>query len=239
MAATMFPLPPVAPAGSIEEGRYRDQMIAYGKKTQDAPHTLEVINTALSNAHMNFLETLPPLAHVPPETFAQTDEIQHPLTLTLLDALPEPGKSVLARLRPFFADAVSELGLFAPLRRQLDDNYARSGLKEPISPDEHDGTPQEIVSTYLAGTPLEHLFYAAVPLSFSDRQRYEHMHVIGGSGHGKTQLLQHLIYHDLTRADPPALIVIDSQGEMLRKIERLDLFSRPFLTKSPLRVSFS
>jgi hypothetical protein len=45
--------------------------------------------------------------------------------------------------------------------------------------------------------------------------RFEHMHVIAGSGHGKTQLLQHLIATD----DLPAvacgersLIVLDSQG---------------------------
>jgi hypothetical protein len=66
-----------------------------------------------------------------------------------------------------------------------------------------------------------------VPFVFTDRQRYEHTHVIGGSGHGKTQLLQHLIYRDLTRDEPPALIVIDSQGDMLRKIQRLELFAQP------------
>jgi hypothetical protein len=51
------------------------------------------------------------------------------------------------------------------------------------------------------------------------------MHVVGGSGHGKTQLLQRLILNDLQREQPPALVIIDSQGEMLRKIQRLKLFS--------------
>ena len=36
------------------------------------------------------------------------------------------------------------------------------------------------------------------------------MHVIGGSGHGKTQLLQHLIFHDLTRDEPIDAVVVDS-----------------------------
>jgi hypothetical protein len=94
-----------------------------------------------------------------------------------------------------------------------------------VTPDQHPGPPGELVSTYLAGTPLEPLFYAPVPFSFTDRQRYEHMHIVGGSGHGKTQLLQRLILNDLQRPDPPAMIIIDSQGEMLRKIERLAVFA--------------
>src|ERR1043165_7055311 len=51
------------------------------------------------------------------------------------------------------------------------------------------------------------------------------MHVVGGSGHGKTQLLQHLIFNDLSRPSPPSLVVIDSQGEMLRKVQQLALFA--------------
>ena len=65
--------------------------------------------------------------------------------------------------------------------------------------------------------------------------RFEHMHVIAGSGHGKTQLLQHLIATD----DLPAvargersLIVLDSQGDMLRNILHLEEFS-------PLRRNLS
>jgi DNA helicase HerA-like ATPase len=69
------------------------------------------------------------------------------------------------------------------------------------------------------------LFDAPVPFAFEDRLRVEHMHVVGGSGHGKTQLLQHLILNDLQKEQPPALIIIDSQGEMLRKIQRLSLFA--------------
>ena len=91
-------------------------------------------------------------------------------------------------------------------------------------PDKHKGTPREIVSAYLANTPFEALFYAPIPFAFTD-ERYEHMHIVGGSGHGKTQLLQRLILEDLRREQPPALIIVDSQGEMLRKIQRLDLFA--------------
>ena len=133
---------------------------------------------------------------------------------------------------PFFREDVEQLGLFANIRKQLDRNFHEaSGAEYPapshklITPDKHKGTPREIVSAYLHNTPFEALFYAPIPFSFSDAQRQEHMHIVGGSGHGKTQLLQHLILNDLQRDDPPALIVIDSQGEMLSKIQRLKLFT--------------
>jgi len=81
-----------------------------------------------------------------------------------------------------------------------------------------------MVRAYLAGTPFLDLFLTPVPFAIPLQSRFEHQWVVGGSGHGKTQLLQHLIVDDLHREDAPALIVIDSQGDMLRKIERLALF---------------
>ena len=57
--------------------------------------------------------------------------------------------------------------------------------------------------------------------------RFEHMHIVAGSGYGKTQLLQQLIMHDLDeyRWGRRYVIVIDSQGDMIRKISRLDKFN--------------
>ena len=121
--------------------------------------------------------------------------------------LPDAGEAVWsADAVPFFREDAEELGLFADLRKQLERNFHQaSGVDYPapshklITPDKHKGTPREIVSAYLANTPLEALFYAPIPFSLTDQQRYEHMHVVGGSGHGKTQLLQRLIVDDLQR----------------------------------------
>src|SRR5262249_28433810 len=38
------PLPPLVGASTIEEGRYRDQLLAYQRKIVDAPRTLQVFN---------------------------------------------------------------------------------------------------------------------------------------------------------------------------------------------------
>lgn len=221
------PLPPIAAANTIEEGRYRDQLIAHQRKTADAPRTLEVFNAALGNSYLDMIAELPPMAMTTPEEFAKCDEIDAFATFPVLDVVPDVGRAVARTLYPFFREDVEELGLFSPLRKQLDRNFreASASSSQWVTPDQHPGPPAEIVSTYLAGTPLEPLFYAPIPFSFTDRQRYEHTHIVGGSGHGKTQLLQRLILNDLQRSDPPALIIIDSQGEMLRKIERLALFA--------------
>src|SRR3954469_5895916 len=68
----------------------------------------------------------------------------------------------------------------------------------------------------------------AEPLSLPLKLRYEHTHIVAGSGHGKTQLLQHMIAtHDLTEAarGNRSLVVIDSQGDLLNNILHLAEFS--------------
>jgi len=66
------------------------------------------------------------------------------------------------------------------------------------------------------------------PLSLPLESRLEHTHVVAGSGHGKTQLLQHMIItHDLAEVawGRRSLIVMDSQGDLLRNILHLAEFS--------------
>jgi len=226
------PLPPLIAANEIEEGRYRDQLIAHQRKTVDAPRTLEVINATLGKCYLDFIDALPSIAKATPAEFAKCDEVESFATFPLIDVLPDAAKLVMPLMLPFFREDVDQLGLFADIRKQLDRNFHdASGVEyhapahKLITPDKHKGTPREIVSAYLCNTPFEALFYAPIPFSMTNRQRYEHTHVVGGSGHGKTQLLQRLILNDLQRSKPPALIIVDSQGEMLRKIQNLDLFA--------------
>jgi len=68
----------------------------------------------------------------------------------------------------------------------------------------------------------------ATPLSLPLDSRLEHTHVVAGSGHGKTQLLQHMIItHDLEEVAKGrrSLIVMDSQGDLIRNILHLAEFS--------------
>jgi hypothetical protein len=83
-----------------------------------------------------------------------------------------------------------------------------------------DKTSAYIVAAYLADTPLAGFLETLLPFSMPLAARFEHTHILGGSGHGKTQLLQGLLLHDLKRLSQGqgSVVVIDSQGDMIRTL---------------------
>jgi hypothetical protein len=138
----------------------------------------------------------------------------------------------------FLDEDIGKASLFRSLRHRFTDNvYRVSG----IAPGQEDNTSKpvllprdvkghtaiELVEAYYAGTALEILFMHPLSFSIPDDVRFEHCHILGGTGHGKTQLLQLLIYQDLVKAqkDGRSVIVIDSQGDMIQTLSRLALFS--------------
>jgi hypothetical protein len=62
------------------------------------------------------------------------------------------------------------------------------------------------------------------------------MHVLGGTGAGKTTLLKNLILFDLQSESPPALVVVDSQGDLIPNIARLELFAEWGELRDRLRI---
>jgi hypothetical protein len=117
------------------------------------------------------------------------------------------------------------------LRTRLEQNLKRASgaesddpdsLKNPVLPSQARGkTPAELSEMYLAGTPFESFFNLEVPFTLPFDARFEHTHIVGGSGHGKTQLLQLLIASDLD--EQRGLCVIDSQGDLFKNIAHLRL----------------
>ena len=66
------------------------------------------------------------------------------------------------------------------------------------------------------------------PLELSLSTRFEHTHIVAGTGHGKTQLLQSLILADLPEIVQPhnrSVIVIDSQGDLIKQLLSLSILS--------------
>lgn len=133
-------------------------------------------------------------------------------------------------------EEVTKADLFKSLCEQLVRNLLKASgydernpapIKRFINPaDAKDKSAPVLVSAYLGGTPFEALFEAPLPVVVPDRVRTEHALIVGGSGHGKTQLLLKLIHHDLTQKGdtPPGVIVIDSQGDLIHTLSRLALF---------------
>lgn len=85
----------------------------------------------------------------------------------------------------------------------------------------------EIIEQYLVGTPFRKFFNTKVPLPLNESARFEHSHILGGTGHGKTQFIQKWIVKDIEMAmrEKRSIVVIDSQGDLINKIARLDYFN--------------
>jgi len=193
--------------------------------------TSEQLVTALGNVFGGLIKELP---NIPPV------DNEAALTVSLVTLMRDTGDVVDRIIGTICKSELSEAGLFTTLQQRLYENICRASGVDPfdekprrplITADEADLAPEELVEAYLAGTPFKDLFLTPVPFVLPEHLRFEHMHIVGGSGHGKTQLLQHLILNDLKRDDPPSLIVIDSQGDMLKKIQRLDLFAESLADK--------
>jgi len=153
----------------------------------------------------------------------------------LCDNLPE----VLDRtLLTFFDEDVVNAHLFEILRERFNENTFRasgiprekwhtSGGKVILPSDNKTTSPEYLVPTYLQGTPFLEFFHSPLPFAIPFPARFEHTHIVGGTGHGKTQLMQFLINHDLVRAmeDYRSVVVMDSQGDLISTISRLAYFS--------------
>jgi hypothetical protein len=95
------------------------------------------------------------------------------------------------------------------------------------APDQKGKTGAELAALYLDGSPFRALLEVPVPFHIPEEVRFEHCHIVGGTGHGKTQLMQKMIHADLlaSKEDGRSVIVIDSQGDLISKLVRLELFS--------------
>lgn len=157
---------------------------------------------------------------------------------SLLSSIGNLGAVTEAMLVVPAADDLAEHGLFARLRDRLERNLItvsggnpadpRSFTRAPKLPTQYDARqPVQLVSAYLGGTPLLSLFDRKLAFTIRTRSRFEHHHIVAGSGHGKTQTLQYLIANDLKAvADGNrSVIVLDSQGDLIRTIANLKLFA--------------
>jgi hypothetical protein len=213
------------PEGTLEEGRYRDQLLARLRKSANPEKTIQVFSDALWLSFGIFNLKLPPL--VKDDRYFAPDGPKPPFTVPLIDVVPDAAESVLALRFPFFTDQVESLDLFKSLREKLQANQAAltRNSSKPIGPSEFTGTAGELVDAYLKGTPLATLFDADVPFEIPAPRLLEHAVLVAGSGHGKTQTLGALIARFIQENDPPALVVIDSTGALVKKIETLAVFN--------------
>ena len=170
--------PPPALHNSVEAARYRDRLAridqARGDRTMSLT-ALEIISEALA----------PIASAVPPiegDVLVEVTQFTHPL-----------GQTIQNVIAPFFQE--NDYRHFKALRERLDVNLAATHRTNPVLPVDYKGS--DIVDTYLRGTRLKELFRLRTPFAIPEERRFEHTHIIAGSGHGKTQTLQYFISKDL------------------------------------------
>ena len=178
------------------------------------------------------------LGYFPDHAFR--DQFDGPqFSIPIADAL-EGIPDILDRIGATYDDEDLRVpGISREVREVLLENLLRaSGInphsrnpssRQVILPSEaRDVSTAELISKYLSHTPFEPFFSGSLPFAIPEKSHFEHCHILGGTGHGKTQLLQQLILADLERAQTErrSILVIDSQGDLIHKLSRLRLFGK-------------
>ncbi|KWV93891.1 type IV secretory system conjugative DNA transfer family protein [Erythrobacter sp. AP23] len=186
-----------------------------------------------------FTSILGPLYEACPALLKQSehrDGITVPTSL--LRNVDDIGTVTQLMLGVAFSEELSERGLLARLSQRLERNLIvasggnpddpRGFNRTPKLPEQFDAkSPVQLVSTYLGGTPLLPLFDQTLDFTIPTKARFEHHHIVAGSGHGKTQTLQYLIANDLEAVakGERTVVVLDSQGDLIRTIASLKEFA--------------
>lgn len=200
--------PPPAVCNTIEGARYRDALARMGQARTDRVMVEEAL-AAIGASLGVIARAVPSLSG---DVLVGVRQFLQPL-----------GQAVESVIAPFYA--VSDYHHFTALKERLNANLERTHRISPIFPRDYKG--DDVVETYLVGTRLKALFGLKTPFEIPNEARFEHMHMVAGSGHGKTQTIQYLIGCDLeeVRRGDKSVVVIDSQGDLIRTILAADVLS--------------
>jgi hypothetical protein len=199
----------------------RDALNVQKKLLEDFDDNLDLFATTLARALYCVLDASPVLD-------AKKGESGIIVPTSKLDMLRELGGVVEGVIAPCLDDDIF----------RIDRNLISASGGNPADPKGFTRTPKppsksdisdkrELVGTYLGGTPLTCLFDGTLNFTIPTRTRFEHQHIVAGSGHGKTQTLQYLIANDLPAVErgEASIIVLDSQGDLIKTISQLKCFA--------------
>jgi len=154
--------------------------------------------------------------------------------IDIIDDVPEVVESLLGAAHD--EDLIS-YNVLDVLRNRAESNMMRVSKIDPrlpplnryryITPMEATKlTDEQIVDDYLLGTPYRRFFKTEVPLPINESARFEHFHILGGTGHGKTQFMQKWIAKDIELAcyEKRSVLIMDSQGDLISNVARLACF---------------
>jgi hypothetical protein len=174
----------------------------------------ELLAKTLMNLSGGLIQSLPPIA-------------DSPFTVPLIAALRDPHDVVDRLIGTILTSELAEAGLFTSLQDRIYNNMCEFAgvrpderLKRPLIPaSDADLPPNELVTTYLGGTPFEGFFLAEIPFALPIETRFSGHWVVAPPGRGKTTLLLSMFLDDLKR--DASIIVMDSKGDLINPIKSL------------------
>ncbi len=118
-------------------------------------------------------------------------------------------------IAPYFAE--TDYYHFKTLRGRLDANLQRTHRTQPVSPATTRATTSSIPTWPV---PICASSSPSTPFEIPEARRFEHSHIVAGSGHGETQTLQYFIARDIEAVErgDKSIVVIDSQGDLINTI---------------------
>jgi len=193
--------PPPALCNTIEGARYRDMLARVGQARNDRVMTLSALDT-ISQSFATIADVAPPIDG---DVLVEITQFAHPLNHAV--------QNIIA---PFFQD--NDYNHFKELKARLDANLYKTHRINPVFPRDYKG--DDVVDMYLSGTILKELFNLKTSFAIPEERRFEHTHIVAGSGHGKTQTMQYFIAKDLedVAKGNKSVVVIDSQGDLINNI---------------------
>jgi hypothetical protein len=81
----------------------------------------------------------------------------------------------------------------------------------------------ELLWKYLGSTPFNRLLGTPAPLEIPLKTRMSHCHLLGGSGSGKTSLIEKFFLHDIHLPEQPSIVILDPHSDLVRRIAQADL----------------